>query len=369
MRIIHYDTARRLAQRALEKGAHQVSLTTIHWDISGNCEAPTLVSMAGRPEPLTKRSYKWKFDPLVAAKRLKLHAFGHRDIFVGTYNRLPIFVDIEARCRKCESCMNTKRVMWKKRAEREITASERTWFATLTINPHHHYKYRCDTISRLQNNGVDFDLLSKSQQHRELVRTIGADITKYFKRLRKNTGAVIRYLLVSEPHKSGLPHFHALIHDTHPERRLRKADLEREWKYGFTKFKLVDKYDLKSAHYVTKYVSKSLSCRIRSSIRYGNITAFAIDLFRGGSGDTSPETQSINRANADHQTTLFGTVLKDYPNVMAKHSVPDGVGPSSVDIFDPRTWGPLPTEVLQGPEPPGPDEASKHNRRLTYSDS
>lgn len=319
MKLVHYDTARRLADRALQKGADRVSLTTVEWDIAGSCDDPRLVSVCGRPEPKQKSRYQWKFDPLYAAKRLKLHIEQSKDARIMTSETLPIFVDLHTKCRKCETCMKEKRGKWVARMRREILASERTWMATMTIKPEKHYEYRLQCIERLRKLGTNFDSLSDAEQHKELVRTIGADITKYFKLLRTCTKATIRYVLVAERHKSGLPHFHALIHDCDPNRLIKKAELERYWRHGFTKFKLVENAD-KASFYVTKYIAKDLATRIRSSIKYGQITAFAIGAHGGVIGGVSPPYPNQHREAPDLPTPhlLFGST-GDCSNAMAEY--------------------------------------------------
>ena len=96
---------------------------------------------------------------------------------------------------------------------------------------------------------------------------IGRQFTLGFKRLRKNTGASIRFVLVAERHKSGAPHFHALIHEAVGSPPVRYADLYRDlWSLGFSKYKLAEKGH---ASYVTKYLTKSSEARVRASLRYG----------------------------------------------------------------------------------------------------
>lgn len=108
--------------------------------------------------------------------------------------------------------------------------------------------------------------LSSAQVFEELCREFGAELTLYLKRLRKNTKAKFRYLLVAEKHKSGLPHFHALIHEEE-EGGLLHAQLTSTWKLGFTKFKVVNA--VQTAWYVAKYLAKSSEARVRASRCYG----------------------------------------------------------------------------------------------------
>lgn len=93
------------------------------------------------------------------------------------------------------------------------------------------------------------------------------EITKYLKRVRKKSGAPLRYILVAEAHKSGLPHYHMLIHECDPSRQVRHKDLTAAWSWGFTRFKLVETSN--TAWYVCKYLSKAQLARVRASVRYG----------------------------------------------------------------------------------------------------
>lgn len=105
---------------------------------------------------------------------------------------------------------------------------------------------------------------------------MGKEATKFLKRLRKNTGCSYRYLLIVETHdsrdtspeKRGRPHMHMLLHEF-PGQPVRKAKLEKAWRWGFGSYKLVDT-DQWAAWYVSKYISKALDCRTRASQHYGN---------------------------------------------------------------------------------------------------
>ena len=87
--------------------------------------------------------------------------------------------------------------------------------------PDNHDMMRSRASRRLAAGGTDLALLSADEQREELSREYGAEITKYFKRIRKNSDAPLRYILVQEQHKSGLPHFHALIHERDAARPIR----------------------------------------------------------------------------------------------------------------------------------------------------
>lgn len=183
----------------------------------------------------------------------------------------PYSVVLTVRCRACEWCLRQRAARWAFRAVEEIAHGARTWFATFTFAPEYHVVIRARTSRRLAAGGTDLALLSATEQREELSREYGAEITKYFKRVRKNSGAPLRYILVQEPHKTGLPHFHALIHETNPNNPVRHRTLSTGWKLGYTQFKLCE--GSKTAWYVAKYLTKHAGTRVRASLRYGNIDA------------------------------------------------------------------------------------------------
>lgn len=76
----------------------------------------------------------------------------------------------------------------------------------------------------------------------------------------------MRYCLVAEAHKSGLPHFHVVIH--HRVVPVRHKTLKEAWRLGFSDFKLVEENQA-VARYVSKYLAKALGSRVRASARYG----------------------------------------------------------------------------------------------------
>lgn len=103
-------------------------------------------------------------------------------------------------------------------------------------------------------------------QFRERHRAIGAEITKLVKRLREAYQEPLRLLLVVEAHKSGLPHYHMLVHQVN-EKPLLYDDLKRLWRFGFSKWKLCEP---SAASYVCKYLTKSSLARVRASLGYGD---------------------------------------------------------------------------------------------------
>lgn len=177
-------------------------------------------------------------------------------------------VEVSTRCRKCAPCLEHRQRLWAARAIDETLASNRTWFGTLTINPAQRFRYRLLADQRLERRGHgSWSSQSEGAKFKALVDVIGPDITKWLKRVRKQSGAALRYLLVSEAHKDGFPHFHILVH----ERSLNVTErtLRKQWLVGFSHFRLVDRTDRRAASYVCKYLSKDAQTRVRGSVRYG----------------------------------------------------------------------------------------------------
>lgn len=152
----------------------------------------------------------------------------------------------------------------------EIMASQRTWFGTLTLSPEEHYLSEC-------RSPYDFSVLSEHEKLMALHEANGDLLTRYVKRLRKAAVGKLRLAIVMEPHKSGLPHYHALVHEQHGA-KITKAILVDQWPHGLIrKWKLVDD-PRKGAWYVAKYLTKTVGARVRASKGYGDIiTALALE--------------------------------------------------------------------------------------------
>ncbi len=187
----------------------------------------------------------------------------------------PIEVRIFAPCRLCEQCLAMRSRLWRDRAENEYGLAVRTWLVTLTLSPEWHEQLRLRSVQRLSAAGVDYDTLCEGKQFAARCEPISKEITKWLKRIRKRSGAKIRYLVVTERHKSGLPHYHALIHESDPmlpirytHYAFRRGDHEiTSWPYGYASAKLVE--DRQHATYVCKYLSKEAQTRVRASVAYG----------------------------------------------------------------------------------------------------
>lgn len=204
-------------------------------------------------------------------------------------------VIIHTPCHKCEWCLKQRAKLWTARAIAECQQAVRTWFGTITLSPDAAHLALSRARAREALQGVDFESLSQTERFALWNRQIQVEITKYFKRLRMEalraagaeTAGILqpfRYLLVVEKHASGVPHYHALIHETRSDIPIRKRMLDGQWKHGFTQFRLVDEAfpedtwasgsyvapsGSRPAHYVCKYLSKDALARVRASTAYG----------------------------------------------------------------------------------------------------
>lgn len=162
--------------------------------------------------------------------------------------------------------------MWSIRALSEAQGASRTWFGTLTLRPELHHRALCEVRYTEQAQGVDYDALPEAERFALLSAVGGKLITDFLKRVRKETSASPRYLLVTEQHQTGLPHWHILLHEQFGQSPVTKRLLERQWIAGFSHWRLVDNDALeqrKRISYVCKYVAKDTLCRVRASIKYG----------------------------------------------------------------------------------------------------
>lgn len=228
----------------------------------------------------------------------------------------PFTVDLEARCRKCASCKRRRRNLWIGRAITEYQMAPRTVFGTITMSVQEQLNLDDLITLRLARGRVDFNKLSQREIFEERSKQFGAEVTKYFKRLRKNLAlqpGSLRYLLIAEVHDSdetsiemkGRPHFHLLLHEQQAgqlvkgdplevlrtrersgeyihawawnkrykrwDERVKLADdaiVRKEWTLGFTNFQWAQ--SAQAASYVCAYLNKSLMLRVRASQHYGD---------------------------------------------------------------------------------------------------
>lgn len=247
-KIEHLDTIARAIARA--QGVQRKSLATFQVDYASRCEAPRVISRVGRPE---------------AWHHLGMQAY-QKSVDVEPGKNHALFLDMEVPCRRCASCLKLRAAHWRYRAETEIAESVRTWFATYTLSPHEQYLALLRARENCAARDVMFERLTEAEQFRARVKAISPEFTRYWKRVRKNSNSPkMKYFWVAEKHQTGLPHFHALVHEKGEP--IRKAVLREAWNVGFSTFKLVEgKY---AARYVCKYISKDAASVVRSSLGYG----------------------------------------------------------------------------------------------------
>ena len=239
-KIRYIGDLRKTIAKALANGGRQHSLFHYSWNVAGKCTNSVTVE-------LYAREYA-DMAPLKPRKAAML--------------------TLETKCRKCKQCLRERQSLWAWRGVEEWQMSSRSWMGSLTWHPDRLFVLVSMTRLRLARGGTDYDTLSKEEQFEELHKTAGAELTLFLKRLRKLSNAPLRYLLVTELHKSGVPHHHMLLHEVSPEKPVRKAFLEDLWTHnGFSHWRLVT--DKRAAIYVTKYLNKAKLARVRASLRYG----------------------------------------------------------------------------------------------------
>lgn len=244
--LMHKDNQRkavavRFANHIIDGEAKKFTQTTAEVPRHGKCLNPVYITMRGRAEGDKEGKLT------VTAKNPTIH------------------LDYSFRCRKCENCLLAKSLFWKERAVAEMAVAVRTWFVTLTIAPKWRLEFEYKTDHRLLKKGWGRNSgLTDYKRKSELSRLIGREVTKYLKRLRSKYKVKFRYLLVTEYHKDGFPHFHLLIHET--TGAMTKREIQGDWVIGFSNCKIAEP---SKASYVCKYVSKDARNRIRASVNYG----------------------------------------------------------------------------------------------------
>lgn len=270
MNRLHFDTVHGLATKALLAGATLKSSTRVHWDISGDCERPRIREVFSRPSK-------------------DRHFHGH--LKAEAVNSV-CTVELEVKCRGCPTCLKRRGQMWRCRAEIEYAASHlrggRTWFGTLTLRPSEHFRMRLKAIKQFTDRGCDpeadtFEALTEKEQFDLTDSQVYQEFKKFWKRIRKETGAKFRYLVVAERHKSGLVHYHCLVHEHDLVNKVRKETLERQWLLGFSQWRVCN--DARAGAYATKYLLKEAGVRVRASGRYGRDAASTTPEGHRGQGE------------------------------------------------------------------------------------
>lgn len=249
MTPIDVETIQRVFARALFSDSFErIGARRGVWDVSRDCDRPVPVVMHSRATGLAKAISRKGFGPVPGIELVMLTP-----------------------CRRCRVCLAKKARLWRNRAVEEIASASRTWFGTLTCHPEAHVwiDHVCATRER------DFWAQPSDKKFAAQSRVLGTEVTKYLKRVRKNSGCRFRYLLVTEKHQSaktsdemyGRPHLHVLLHEFAGQ-PVRKHFLDDAWHHGFCQWRLVD--GVKAAWYVSKYISKAQDARVRASLHYGN---------------------------------------------------------------------------------------------------
>ena len=189
------------------------------------------------------------------------------------------FLRMQVRCRKCPTCLRARTNYWGFAAMNQTRLAEaagrRTWFGTLTMGPASRALMLQRALDRARDNPSgpqpDWDNPLCETRFAALRDEWKREVQLYWKRLRK-AGHVFKYFLVFEPHQSGEPHAHFLLHEQ--EGKITKRDLQGQWPHGFTNVSIVGGRSRraaapeKAAWYVAKYLSKSYQSRQLASQGY-----------------------------------------------------------------------------------------------------
>lgn len=227
-------------RKALRHGAKRVSASTVHWHCEADCENPWYRSIeatpSARPHPETGDDNTGTIDKMYEWTPGRRHF---------------LRVELWTRCNRCQKCLAARARLWAARIRYETENAPRTWFGTLTLNPASHL--RCEVLA--QRSGSTPLAVS------------GKEVTRYLKRLRKHATGKLRFVCVTERHKSGKHHYHLLIHEQ-TRGCLTHRVLAEQWTWGFEKFRVVDP-QIQPAWYLCKYLTKEYVDRVRASVRYG----------------------------------------------------------------------------------------------------
>lgn len=249
------------------------------WDVSGDCEKPVTRELHAVPPPnhrrddrsqkarafaeATRKAFPGAYlkNPIPAERK-----GSEKKVTTGKLRKVPLTLELTVRCRKCRRCLRKRSQMWAARAKAETKQARRTWMGTFTLRPDVNHQNLARARRKVFQRGGIWEDRNAEQQFDLLHQQNAVQLTLWLKRVRKVSGAKLRYLLVCEKHKSGLPHYHILVHEME-DAGVSHAILSSQWKLGFTKFKLLR--DVEQATYPCKYVSKSAETRVRASARYG----------------------------------------------------------------------------------------------------
>jgi hypothetical protein len=151
---------------------------------------------------------------------------------------------------------------------------------------------------------VDLNKLPARERFSELLKEAGREVSLYLMRLRtgeKGKGwkpVRFRYFLVSEPHKSGDPHFHLVVHEQVVDMPITNRRIEKTWPHGLVHARLIK--TAKFARYVVKYLGKGFDGRIRPSKLYGRLQKDPAEMMKAVAlpgyvgGHLAPVTQVLH---------------------------------------------------------------------------
>lgn len=281
MTEVAWHSLRRTVAKAAVGGAKRRSMTEWEWDVAGDCEEPHVQAMwARKPPELVERdryrAAKARWSANEAAKILvddfsweppPVHPSRQKSYSVDGIASQMMQLTLHVRCRKCAKCRKVRSRMWYARALLETEQAQRTWFGTITFSEQNHFLSLARARRDGTRRGVVWEELTPDEQFARVDKQNAVHLQLWLKRVRKQSKASLRYLLVCEAHKSGLPHYHCLVHEQRGSARVSWRTLAGQWKLGFTNMKLVS--DPQQAGYLCKYLSKEARARVRASARYG----------------------------------------------------------------------------------------------------
>lgn len=259
--MVHYERLRSLIERLQPLGARPTGDMPNVWeyDLSNECEDPRTRTLHARREDKGENT-RWRVNP----GSLSLHLSG-----------IP--------CRKCRPCAAFRAYQWRERIRQELSYWPRTWFCTFTFRPDIHFvMHQSHLADKIERGWLPSDFVSADAEYRSRCEAAGKQLTTYLKRVRKpqvgEKPVSLRYMAVFEPHKSGLPHMHALIHEAGGP--VTWDRLMSRWALGWSTAKLVDDHQA-AARYVSKYVLKGVNVtRSRASLLYGQPARWSLENVR-----------------------------------------------------------------------------------------
>lgn len=224
------------SRAALEKGGYKVTPLLTVWPLAPWCSEPIARSHYYRKERARDRT--------------------GREIVLLTA------------CRQCVACRDHRFQLWGARAAAEFAHADHTVMITLTLGPT--ARWQLDARARAMVLDPDEEV-SFSERWPVMLK----DVQAFIKRLReqqRRRHIHVRYMVVIEPHKDGMPHAHLLLHQ-YPRGSLANWNetlpevVRTLWGHGF--IKISDVADERGCFYVAKYLCKEGSIPVRASQNYG----------------------------------------------------------------------------------------------------